>query len=654
MVDERGRDGDEPGGADRPQDPARPGAGSDWLLQQLSDGRLKSIFDAPRRRPAQPVAPAGEEPTAVDAAPETDAPVRSDVESGERDAATDDEPPAPSGSRPVASAVWPAEPLRVDSAQTGPDADTAAEEAPSSAAEGESVAQATESQEPASTSAEDATESQAGPAGAAAPAEQSAPESSAPEPVSAAPSAPEPTVQSPTPRAEETPAVAPDEPAPAAPPSAPDESRRTPQAPAATPPVDASPATTPAPLPTAEPPVDLPTAPPRLRAEAHRRDDRPEGATPPAPRDPAEVEAVASDTVYHWPDPRGGWDAPPVWEEVVAPREEPDDDGGDEELWRETAGVYAWNLEPTADETATDSGEPDRAEPVGDDAPTGAATPFRTAAAAAHVNATPTGAQEPRSRQPRTEKARTPREPLAPKEPKAPKEPRTPREPRAAKEPRAPREPRPARVATATSASRRLLERPESRRRLLIGLIALGVVIVLAALVALGIAIGSAGARTDGAAAPAPAATDPASASAAPSVAPTAEIPTVGPLPAGVWAWSTLLGGECLQPFDSVWAEEFTVVDCATAHTAEMVDTGRLTDATFPGQEALAVAVASICQAEGVVDVTGAEAYGDVQVSGAFPVTQEQWDAGERSYYCFVDRAGGGELIGTLDGTPSA
>ena len=43
-----------------------------------------------------------------------------------------------------------------------------------------------------------------------------------------------------------------------------------------------------------------------------------------------------------------------------------------------------------------------------------------------------------------------------------------------------------------------------------------------------------------------------------------------------------------------------------------------------------------------------------MQVSASFPVTQEQWDAGERSYYCFVDRAGGGDMLGSVDGTPSA
>ncbi|WP_201787621.1 septum formation family protein, partial [Rathayibacter tanaceti] len=147
---------------------------------------------------------------------------------------------------------------------------------------------------------------------------------------------------------------------------------------------------------------------------------------------------------------------------------------------------------------------------------------------------------------------------------------------------------------------------------------------------------------------------------AAPTVAetpaPTAAVPlpTAGPLPAGTWAWTELLGGECVQPFDSVWAEQFTVVDCGAGHEAQLVARAELPDTAFPGQEALAVSVSSLCQAQGVVDVAAAGAYGDVQVSGSFPVTQEQWDAGERSYYCFVDRAGGGELVGSLAATPAA
>ncbi|PPF09611.1 septum formation family protein, partial [Rathayibacter rathayi] len=291
--------------------------------------------------------------------------------------------------------------------------------------------------------------------------------------------------------------------------------------------------------------------------------------------------------VYEWPDPRGDWDQPPVWEQVVAPRDVPD--GDDQELWRESAGSYAWDLEP-----ATDPVVPAEA------------APFRTAPAAAHVNAAaPRTSRLARSRPKSRERGSTPVGPP--------------------------------------------LWRTLSRRRLLVGLIAAGAVILLAALFTIGIAVGSAGGQAEPQAAPAVSDTP-----ADSTPGPTASLPTVGPLPAGTWAWNALLGGECMQPFDSVWAEEFTVVDCATAHSAQLVATAELTDAAFPGQEALAVTVSSLCQAQGVVNIAAAETYGDVQVAGAFPVTQEQWDAGERSYYCFVNRAGGGELTGSLAGSPAA
>ena len=37
---------------------------------------------------------------------------------------------------------------------------------------------------------------------------------------------------------------------------------------------------------------------------------------------------------------------------------------------------------------------------------------------------------------------------------------------------------------------------------------------------------------------------------------------------AGTHPWDALGGGECIQPFTSVWAEEFTVVDAEDAKGA--------------------------------------------------------------------------------------
>lgn len=145
-------------------------------------------------------------------------------------------------------------------------------------------------------------------------------------------------------------------------------------------------------------------------------------------------------------------------------------------------------------------------------------------------------------------------------------------------------------------------------------------------------------------------------ASPSPSAEPTPEAapePTA-PQPAGVHAWDTLFGGECLEPFSGAWAEEFTVVDCAAPHAAQLVYRGLLADdaaAPFPGEAELASRMNLLCTAPGVIDVAAATGVNDLQVQGAYPVTEEQWAEGERTYYCFVNRAGGEPLTGSLQGS---
>ncbi|RXZ40662.1 septum formation family protein, partial [Agromyces binzhouensis] len=132
-----------------------------------------------------------------------------------------------------------------------------------------------------------------------------------------------------------------------------------------------------------------------------------------------------------------------------------------------------------------------------------------------------------------------------------------------------------------------------------------------------------------------------------PVAAPTA------PQPAGVHSWQALFGTECLEPFESAWAEEFTVVDCASPHTAQLAYRGTFAgdEATeFPGEEALATQSQELCAAEGVIDPAAASGVGELQMLTAFPVTAEQWDAGQRSYYCFVEQVSGEPLTVGLAG----
>ena len=139
--------------------------------------------------------------------------------------------------------------------------------------------------------------------------------------------------------------------------------------------------------------------------------------------------------------------------------------------------------------------------------------------------------------------------------------------------------------------------------------------------------------------------------SAAP--APTETTEATGPQPVGVHPWDTLFGGECLQPYVSPWEEDFTVADCATPHAAQLVYRGSFAGdaaAAFPGEAELAGQINLLCSAPGVIDLAAAGTYPDVQVQGSYPITEEQWADGARSYYCFVSLASGGPLNASVAG----
>lgn len=157
----------------------------------------------------------------------------------------------------------------------------------------------------------------------------------------------------------------------------------------------------------------------------------------------------------------------------------------------------------------------------------------------------------------------------------------------------------------------------------------------------------------------------PAVVTASPTPTPTLAALPLGPVEPGVYAWDELLGGECLEPYDAeagAWGEEFTVVDCAEPHGAQMVyrawfppavvdpeapaPVGKPTD-PFPGQEALAAQISLLCSAPGVVDLAAAGAYTDVTIQGSYPVDAEQWEA-DPSYYCFVSRSSGEPLTASV------
>lgn len=153
-----------------------------------------------------------------------------------------------------------------------------------------------------------------------------------------------------------------------------------------------------------------------------------------------------------------------------------------------------------------------------------------------------------------------------------------------------------------------------------------------------------------------------ASASLTPSPAPdaAAAVPTAPAAP-GVHDWHALAGGECLSGFTSPWSEQFTVVDCAGEHTAQLVTRGLFTDpadpasaaAPFPGEAELAGRLNLLCTAPAVLDYAVAGALPDVQWQAAYPVTEAEWVAGDRSYYCFFSRTSGEPLGASLVAPPA-
>jgi hypothetical protein len=116
----------------------------------------------------------------------------------------------------------------------------------------------------------------------------------------------------------------------------------------------------------------------------------------------------------------------------------------------------------------------------------------------------------------------------------------------------------------------------------------------------------------------------------------------IGPVLPGEYRWDELLGGECLQPFESAWQDRYTVVGCTDPHAAQLVYRGLFADpldAAFPGVDALQQRIGLHCTAPSAIDYAAAAAITDVQVSTSFAPDEAEWASGNRSFFCFVSRA---------------
>jgi len=157
----------------------------------------------------------------------------------------------------------------------------------------------------------------------------------------------------------------------------------------------------------------------------------------------------------------------------------------------------------------------------------------------------------------------------------------------------------------------------------------------------------------------APPAAGPAPSASDTPVAPPAEEPVaaIGPVAAGLHDWDELLGTECIDPFVSAWEQEFTVVDCASPHGAQLVYRGRFDDSAldaYPGVEALQARMNILCASPENIDYAAAGAVSDIQVSASFAGTEEAWAAGDRNYFCFVSRSSGEPLTANVATPPRA
>jgi hypothetical protein len=126
---------------------------------------------------------------------------------------------------------------------------------------------------------------------------------------------------------------------------------------------------------------------------------------------------------------------------------------------------------------------------------------------------------------------------------------------------------------------------------------------------------------------------------------------TGGPATAGTQQWSALQGGECIQSFSSAWAQTFEVVPCTSDHGAEMVFKGTLPDnaqTAYPSTASFKTQLIALCSAPTAINYATAAAVTDLQVSFSYPANTAAWLAGDRTYYCFVNRASGGNLTGDL------
>ena len=140
------------------------------------------------------------------------------------------------------------------------------------------------------------------------------------------------------------------------------------------------------------------------------------------------------------------------------------------------------------------------------------------------------------------------------------------------------------------------------------------------------------------------------------TTAPVAAAPLVGPVAPGEYDWDQLLGTECLEPFTSAWDETYTVVDCTAPHSAQLTYRGMFGDESFapyPGAAELQARINLLCTTPTSVNYAVAGGLDDIAVSASYAASEEEWDAGERQYYCFLTRSSGEPFTVSVANVPA-
>ena len=82
-----------------------------------------------------------------------------------------------------------------------------------------------------------------------------------------------------------------------------------------------------------------------------------------------------------------------------------------------------------------------------------------------------------------------------------------------------------------------------------------------------------------------------------------------------------------------------------------MVFRGLFDDAAtvaYPGVEELQKRINLLCTPPTVIDYSKAGAFTDIQVTASFAATAEDWNEGNRTYFCFINRSSGQDLTGSV------